>query len=88
MQNIEKWIGIGDAIHLFRDASIDSSMNNALLQPNVSWHGKHVEAHVLHIYTTYVAPNYKASFAKRGPHELINKEQSQLSLATFLLLVL
>ena len=69
MQDMNKWFGRWDAIHLLHDASLDSSINDAFLQCQcvMTW-DKCGGSHFTH-YTTDVAPNYNAIFfADQGNH--------------------
>ena len=67
MQDIKKWFGRWDALHLLHDASLDSQVNEAFLQRQciTAWE-KSGGSRFIH-YTTYVAPNYKTIFfSERG----------------------
>ena len=66
---MEKWFGGWDATHLLHDVSLDTSVNEAFCNTNVSWHGgKCGGSHFTH-YTAYVAPNYKTNiFTEQGNH--------------------
>ncbi|MCO5590826.1 hypothetical protein L7F22_044801 [Adiantum nelumboides] len=69
MQDIKKWFGRWDALHLLHDASIDSQVNEAFLQRQciTAWE-KSGGSRFIH-YTTHIAPNYKTMFfAERRNH--------------------
>ncbi|MCO5575516.1 hypothetical protein L7F22_029317 [Adiantum nelumboides] len=67
MQDIKKWFGRWDALHLLYDASRDPNVNEAFLQRRciIAWETLG-GSRFIH-YTTHVAPNYKAIFfSERG----------------------
>ncbi|MCO5602927.1 hypothetical protein L7F22_057067 [Adiantum nelumboides] len=67
MQDIKKWFGRWDALHLLYDASRDPNVNEAFLQRQciIAWETLG-GSRFIH-YTTHVAPNYKAIFfSERG----------------------
>ena len=67
MQDMEKWFGRWGATHLIRDASLDSSVNEAFLQRQCIMTWEKCGGSRLTHYTTHVAPNYKTIFfTKRG----------------------
>ncbi|MCO5550705.1 hypothetical protein L7F22_004195 [Adiantum nelumboides] len=62
MQDIKKWFGRWDALHLLYDPSRDPNVNEAFLQRRciIAWETLG-GSRFIH-YTTHVAPNYKAIF--------------------------
>ena len=62
MQDMEKWFGRWGATHLIRDASLDSSVNEAFLQCQYIMTWEKCEGRGFTHYTTHVAPNYKTIF--------------------------
>ncbi|MCO5601339.1 hypothetical protein L7F22_055459 [Adiantum nelumboides] len=69
MQDIKKWFGRWDALHLLYDASRDTNVNEAFLQRQCITAWEPLGGSRFIHYTTHVAPNYKAIFfSKRGSH--------------------
>ncbi|MCO5561969.1 hypothetical protein L7F22_015595 [Adiantum nelumboides] len=67
MQDIKKWFGRWDALHLLYDASRDPNVNEAFLQRQCITAWETLGGSRFIHYTTHVAPNYKAIFfSERG----------------------
>ena len=64
MQDRNKWFGRWDALSLLHDASMDSSMREAILSQSIAaW--ERFGGSCFTYYITYVAPNYETVFSER-----------------------